>query len=182
MDLKQKTIDLAKEATGDDQIIVAGDFQPKGMTWKRAAGAAAGSLAGSAVSGGNTWAQTAGAVGGMAAGTLASATKGVPPVAVLAASPTKLYLLATTHGQGMLLAKELELLDTIDRTNMTLTIKNRVSTRTIVITDDTTGHEYGLEGMKLGFHHMNDLLNLLQHDDAPEPGAAPEVDEGLQPA
>ncbi len=32
MDLKQKLIDLAREATGDDQITVAGDFQPKSCT------------------------------------------------------------------------------------------------------------------------------------------------------
>lgn len=51
MDLKQKLIDLAREATGDQSITVAGDFQPKGLTWKRAAGAAAGSLAGDAVGG-----------------------------------------------------------------------------------------------------------------------------------
>lgn len=41
-DLKQKLIDLAREATGDSAITVAGDFQPKGLTWKMAAGAAAG--------------------------------------------------------------------------------------------------------------------------------------------
>ena len=50
MDLKQELIDLAREATGDNEITVAGDFQPKGLTWKRAAAAGAGSLVGSAVS------------------------------------------------------------------------------------------------------------------------------------
>ena len=34
MDPKQKLIDLAREATGDTDITVAGDFQPKGTTWK----------------------------------------------------------------------------------------------------------------------------------------------------
>ncbi len=42
MDLKKKLLDLAREATDDPQIMVAGDFQPKGLTWKIAAGAAAG--------------------------------------------------------------------------------------------------------------------------------------------
>ena len=46
MDLKQKLIDLAREATGDNEIVVAGDFQPKGMTWKVAAGAGAGAVLG----------------------------------------------------------------------------------------------------------------------------------------
>ena len=43
MDLKQKLLDLSREATGDPAIVVAGDFQPKGLTWKIAAGAVAGS-------------------------------------------------------------------------------------------------------------------------------------------
>ena len=34
MDLRQKLIDLSREATGDATITVAGDFQPKGLTWK----------------------------------------------------------------------------------------------------------------------------------------------------
>ena len=51
MDLRQKLIDLSREATGDPTITVAGDFQPKGMTWKVAAGAAAGSLLGDAAGG-----------------------------------------------------------------------------------------------------------------------------------
>ena len=69
---KEKLIRMAVEATGDEEIIVAGDFEPKGMMWKRSAGAAAGSLAGGAVSGGNSWAQAAGATGGLALGSLAS--------------------------------------------------------------------------------------------------------------
>ena len=40
-DLKQKLIDLAREAADDPEITVAGDFQPKGFTWKVAAGTAA---------------------------------------------------------------------------------------------------------------------------------------------
>jgi len=49
MDPKQKLIDLAREATGDTDIAVAGDFQPKGTTWKVAAGAGAGAVLGDAV-------------------------------------------------------------------------------------------------------------------------------------
>jgi hypothetical protein len=49
MDLKQKLINLSHEATGDHSITVAGDFQPKGMTWKVVAGAATGSVLGDVV-------------------------------------------------------------------------------------------------------------------------------------
>jgi hypothetical protein len=167
MDLKQKMVDMAIEATGDDEIFVAGDFEPKGMLWKRSAGAAAGSLAGGAVSGGDSWAKAAGAAGGMAVGTLA-AGKGKPPVVVLAATPSKLYVLATSMGQGMLLAKHLELLNTMNRDDLTVTIKKRAMTRTVVIEDESDGGKVELEGLKLGLHHMNDLLNVLDEQETVE--------------
>lgn len=167
MDLKQKMVDLAREATGDDEIFVAGDFQPKGMLWKRSAGAAAGSAIGGAVSGGDSWARAAGAAGGVAVGSLA-AGKGQPPVVVLAATPTKLYVLATKMGQGILLAKHLELLDVMDRDHLDITIKKRAMTRTAVIEDESTGGKLELEGLKLGLHHMNDLLNVLDEQEALE--------------
>ena len=72
MDLKQQMVDMAREATGDEKIFVAGDFQPKGMVWKRAAGAAAGSLIGGAAPGGSSWGRAAGAAGGVAVGSLAA--------------------------------------------------------------------------------------------------------------
>lgn len=187
MDLKEKMVDLAREATSDEEIFVAGDFQPKGMVWKRAAGAAAGSLVGGAATDGNTWGQAAGTAGGLALGTLAASGKGVPPVCVLAASPTKLYMLATSHGQGMLLAKHLELLEVFDRSKLSVTLKNRVSTRTAIIEDETTGARIEVEGLKLGFHHMNDLLNLLDEQEAAEAEAETrarleEAEGGLSPA
>lgn len=186
MDLKQKMVDLAREATGDEEIFVAGDFQPKGMVWKRAAGAAAGSLAGGAVTDSN-WGSAAGAAGGLAIGTLAASGKGVPPVCVLAASPTKLYMLATSRGQGMLMARHLELLEVFDRSKLTVTLKNRIQTRTAIIENEETGARIEVEGLKLGFHHMNDLLNLLDEQEAAEAEAETmarleEAEGGLSPA
>ena len=110
MDLKQKLIDLAREATGDSDITVAGDFQPKGMTWKVAAGAAAGSALGSSVD-----AAGLGAAGGAVAGQYIASSGELPPVIVLAASPTKLYLMTSNNAKGIILAKHLVLIDTLDR-------------------------------------------------------------------
>lgn len=171
---KQKLIDMSIEATGDNDILVAGDFQPKGMTWKRAAGAAAGSLAGGAVSGGDSWAKAAGAAGGLAVGTLASAGKGIPPVVVLAASPTKLYILATGMGQATLMARHLETLHVMNRDDLVVTLKKRATVRTAIIEDEATGERFELEGVKFGFHHMNDLLNEL--DDAEHAEAEAETE------
>jgi hypothetical protein len=88
MDLKQKLIDLSREATGDPDIVVAGDFQPKGLTWKIAAGAAVGSVLGDAA--GNDAAQAIGAGAGAATGCVVGTSGDFPPVIVLAASPSKL--------------------------------------------------------------------------------------------
>ena len=164
MDLKQKLIDLAREATGDDSITVAGDFQPKGMTWKVAARAAAGSVLGDAV--GGDAGQTAGAAGGMIAGRYAATSGELPPVVVLAASPDKLYLLTSNNAKGIILAKHLILIDTLDRDNLSVEMQQKVTVRTAVITDESTGHQYGLEGKRILFHHMNDMLDALAAHDA----------------
>jgi hypothetical protein len=160
MDLKQKLIDLAREATGDDEITVAGDFQPKGMTWKVAAGAAAGSALGSSVD-----AAGLGAAGGAVAGRYIASSGELPPVIVLAASPTKLYLMTSNNAKGIILAKHLVIIDTLDRANLTVELKQKATVRTAVITDESTGHEYKIEGKRILFHHMNDMLNALALDE-----------------
>jgi hypothetical protein len=163
MDLKQKLVDLAREATGDQEIVVAGDFQPKGLTWKRAAGAAAGAAAGSAV---NDGLGDVGAALGYAAGSLAGTSGQLPPVVVLAASPSKLYVMTSNNAKGIILAKHLVLLGTLDRDNLRVEMHQKATVRTAVITDESTGAEYKLEGKRILFHHMNDMLDALaSHDE-----------------
>jgi hypothetical protein len=164
MDLRQKLIDLARVATGDPTITVAGDFQPKGMTWKVVAGAAAGSVLGDAV-GGDT-AQHIGTAAGYVAGQYAATSGELPAVVVLAASPTKLYLLTSNNAKGIILARHLLLIDTLDRENLSVELHQRATVRTAVITDSSTGHEYKLEGKRILFHHMNAMLDALAADDA----------------
>ncbi len=166
MDLKQKLVDLSIAASGDPEISVAGDFEPKGMMWKSAAGAAAGSLVGGAATGGNSWAQGIGAVGGMTVGSLsAGASTHLPPVVVVAASPTKLYVMATNKGQQILMAKNFEVLSVLDREQVVVTLKRRKTVRTVVIEDEVTGEQFKLEGIKFGFHHINDLLAEIDQDE-----------------
>ena len=164
MDLKQKLIDLSREATGDQEIIVAGDFQPKGMTWKIAAGAAAGSVLGSAV--GGDVGQSVGTGAGYVGGKYAATSGELPPVIVVAASPSKLYLMTSNNAKGIILAKHLLLIDTLNRDDLTVEMHQKATVRTAVITDTSTGHEYKLEGKRILFHHMNDMLDALASDDA----------------
>jgi hypothetical protein len=160
VDLKQKLIDLAREATGDADITVAGDFQPKGMTWKMAAGAVAGGALGSSVDAGGL-----GATGGALAGKMAGSSGDLPPVVVLAASPEKLYLMTSNNAKGIILAKHLVLIDTLDRAHLSVELKQKATVRTAVITDESTGREYKIEGKRILFHHMNDMLNALALDE-----------------
>jgi len=160
-DLKKKIIDLAKEATGDNEVAVAGDFQPKGLTWKRAAAVGAGSLIGSELGGDDALASTLGASAGYMVGQYAGTSGNIPPVVILAASKSKLYVLTTNNAKGIILAKSLVLLDTLDRENLVVETKQKVTVRTLVIKDEKSGHEYKLEGRRMTFHHMNDLIDTL---------------------
>ena len=164
MDLKQKLIDLAREATGDDTITVAGDFQPKGMTWKVAAGSAAGGVLGDAA--GGDVGQAIGAGAGYSAGRYAATSGELPPVIILAASPEKLYLMTSNNAKGIILAKHLLLIDTLDRDDLSVEMHQKMTVRTAVITDTSTGHEYKIEGKRILFHHMNDMLDALAAHDA----------------
>jgi len=164
MDLKQKLIDLAREATGDQAITVAGDFQPKGMTWKVAAGSVAGSVLGESV--GGDVGQAVGSVAGYTAGRYAATSGELPPVIILAASPDKLYLLTSNNAKGIILAKHLILIDTLDRANLSVDMHQKATVRTAVITDSSTGNEYKIEGKRILFHHMNDMLDALGSHDA----------------
>ncbi|MGA9279079.1 hypothetical protein [Ilumatobacter sp.] len=159
MDLRQKLIDLAREATGDQTITVAGDFQPKGMTWKVAAGGAAGSVLGDAV--GGDVGQSIGSMAGYTAGRYAATSGELPPVIILAASPEKLYLMTSNNAKGIILVKHLLLIDTLDRANLTVEMHQKMTVRTAIITDSSTGHEYKIEGKRILFHHMNDMLDAL---------------------
>lgn len=162
-DLKQKLIDLAREATGDPEITVAGDFQPKGLTWKMAAGAAAGSLVGDAI--GGDVGQTIGTGAGAGVGYYAGTSGELPRVVVLAASPKKLYVMTSNNAKGIILAKHLVVLDELDREHLSVEMHQKLSVRTAIIKDEGTGKELKLEGKRVLFHHMNDMLDALAGDD-----------------
>jgi len=88
-------------------------------------------------------------------------------VIVLAASPTKLHLMTSNNARGIILAGHLILIDTLDRENLQVEMHQRVTTRTAVITDSSTGHEYKIEGNRILFHHMNDVLDALAQTTTP---------------
>lgn len=64
-----------------------------------------------------------------------------------------------------MLAEHLIMIDTLDRENLGVEMHQRATTRTAVITDHSTGHEYEIEGKRILFHHLNDSLDALVADD-----------------
>lgn len=159
----RKMVAMAIDATGDESIFVAGDFQPKGMVWKQVAGGMAGSAIGDAVGAGAAVAETAGAAVGFAAGTLATTgtNSELPMFVVLAASPTKLYVLSRQRHKGELLAHHLGLLHVMDRSGLVVTIGGAVTVRTAIIEDHASNCRLELEGVKYGAHANAELLAEL---------------------
>lgn len=173
MDLKKKLLDMAVEATGDKEVTVAGDFEPKGLAWKRAAGATAGAFIGSEI--GDGWTGI-GAVAGAQAGQRAGTSGDLPPVVVLAASPTTLYVLTTNNAKGIISAKSLIKMGEHAREDLTFEMKQKVTVRTVVIHDEATGAQLKMEGRRILFHHMNDILDVLAGDeDLSAPASADET-------
>lgn len=167
----KKMVSMAVEATGDGSISVAGDFQPKGMVWKQASGAIAGSVVGDVVSGGDAIAELAGMAAGVAAGTLAAgeANSKLPTYVVLAASPEKLYVLTRVRHKGELLANHLKLLHVMERAGLVVTLGDKTTVRTAIVEDAATNFRLELEGVRYGAHATDEILDELgkhQHTEA----------------
>ena len=73
--------------------------------------------------------------------------------------------MTSNNAKGIILAKHLLLIDLLNRDDLSIEMHQRVSTRTAVITDHSTGHEFKIEGKRILFHHMNDMLDALASDD-----------------
>ncbi|GAA1828884.1 hypothetical protein [Agromyces salentinus] len=160
MDRKQRLIDLSRDATGDDGIIVAGDFSPKGTYWKSMTGAVAGGLVGGQA---GTEAASVGAAAGGTLGTYAQSSQ-LPPVVILAATEQTLYLLSPENRHnGAANPGPLVPFGELALEHLSFEFKQRLMTRTVEITDESTGRQFGFEGERLGVHHMNDLLDFLVH-------------------
>ena len=92
--------------------------------------------------------QALGAGAGYAGGTFAGTLGDLPPVVVLAASPSKLYLMTSSNDKGIILAKHLTLLDTINRDDIRVEMHQKATVRTAVITDESgvSGATFSVSG------------------------------------
>jgi len=63
------------------------------------------------------------------------------------------------NAKGIILAKHLVVTDTLDRERLDVEMQQKMTVRTAVVTDTSTGNEYEIEGKRILFHHMSDMLN-----------------------
>ena len=81
MSNEERLVDLARQATGDGSIDVAGDFEPRGLMWKRSTG----SFVGSSLSDANPLTDQAGDLAGRATADAAVGATGDLPLVVVVA-------------------------------------------------------------------------------------------------
>ncbi len=161
-------LELARRATGDDTLVAAGDFLPKGTTWKsggfggQTIGRGMGSVATPALAGSQPSPDDLATVG--------LVTRGAPHPRGAARQPRhcrrglaeRVYLL-TTEGalHGARRAEELHRVVTLDRRDLKVVTKHRLSVRTLVVTERSTDRMFALEGKRLGRHGVASVLSAL---------------------
>jgi hypothetical protein len=139
----------------EDQIVAAGQFNPRGHTGGMFVGGLLGGDAGSLVGGvGESLATGAGAVAGMRA---ADAGSGLPDKMLIGVSDTTVYGLAasTRHSEPTDLAFR------VPRGGLTAKVHQRVNVRVLELIDDASGSRIELEGNRLPVTHSKDVIQAL---------------------
>jgi hypothetical protein len=154
---EERMVELAQEALRargvEDEVIAAGEFNPRGHTGGLFAGGLAGGEAGGAL----------GRVGedvGLAAGSLAGmravdAASGLPGWMVVAVTAANVY------GFEGRRSKVGELVFEAPRAGLTAQIHKRVNVRVLELVDETSGSTIELEGNRLPVTHSKDVIDLL---------------------
>ena len=149
MALEQKIVDLARAATGDDSIFVAGDFLPTDLVVNHFADASDGVAGTDAIAADvDTW-------GGSHGG------RDRLPLVVAAVSPNTLYLLVTEPGKGILTADRFDLVEAIDRGSLRVRTAERDGSHEVIVQDALAIREFTMDGGQAGSHFMTDVLDAL---------------------
>lgn len=149
---EEKMVELLQGALDkggiEDQVIAAGQFNPRGHTGGLFVGGLVGGDAGGSVG------TAAGSLAGMRA---ADAASGLPAKMLVGVSATTVYGFAapTRHDEPTALAFQLA------RTALTAKVHQGVNVRVLELIDDASGSRIELEGNRLPVTHSKDVIEAL---------------------
>ncbi len=144
-----------------DQVLAAGQFNPRGHTGGMFAGGLAGSQAGGLLGeAGEAAGLGVGSVAGMRA---ADARSGLPARMLVGVSATMVYGFAAATRRS----KPTSLIFQVPRAGLTVRVHQRVNVRVLELIDDASQARIELEGNRLPVTHSKDVIQLLG---SPGPG------------
>ena len=149
-------VQRALEARGiDDEVIAAGEFNPRGHSGAMFAGGLAGGEVGEKFGGlGEGVGVATGSLAGMHASDAAS---GLPDKMLIGVSPTTVYGFAerTRHEEPT------ELVFRISRADLTVSVHKRVNVRVLELIHGSSDSRIELEGNRLPVTHSRDVIEAL---------------------
>jgi hypothetical protein len=140
----------------DDEVIAAGQFNPRGHTGGLFVGGLVGGDAGSAL---GELASGAGMAAGSLAGMRAAdAASGLPPYMLVGVTATMVYGFAgrSRHKEPTDLAFE------VPRSGLTAKVHQRVNVRVLELIDSASGSRIELEGNRVPLTHSKDVIEALR--------------------
>jgi hypothetical protein len=155
-----KMVGLAQDALAErgieDEVIAAGQFNPRGHTGGLFAGGLAGAEAGNVVGGvASDVGLAAGSLAGMHA---ADATSGLPSKMLVAVSGTAVYGFAAASRRSA----PKGLVFQVPRADLTVRVHQRVNVRLVELIHGATGSRIELEGNRLPVTHSKDVIEALR--------------------
>ena len=138
-----------------DEVLAAGQFNPRGHTGGLFAGGLAGGEAGGLLGeAGEIVGQGVGSVAGMQA---ADASSGLPASMLVGVSATMVYgfAAATRHSEPTALVFG------VPRAGLTAKVHQRVNVRVLELIDNASGARIELEGNRLPVTHSKDVIDTL---------------------
>jgi hypothetical protein len=144
-----------REGGIEDEVVAAGQFNPRGHSGGLFVGGLAGGDAGSRLGGvGESVGTGAGSLAGMRA---ADAASGLPAKMLVGASASTVYGFAapTRHDEPTALAFQ------VPRASLTVKVHQRVNVRVLELIDEDSGSRIELEGNRLPVTHSKDVIEAL---------------------
>jgi hypothetical protein len=150
-------VENALRARGiDDQIVAAGQFNPRGHTGGMFVGGLLGGDAGSGLGSlGESVGVGAGSLAGMRA---ADAASGLPASMLVGVSGTTVYGFAARTRRS----EPADLAFQVPRDGLTAKVHQGVNVRMLELVDDASGSRIELEGNRLPVTHSKDVIEVLR--------------------